>query len=153
MFPDQEPSLLQKRSRDPINWYPLSQVKLAWEPNEKPQERLKFPCNGSCSVMQDFPVKIKFSYVELMQFQALYYPCIKHFCIFKKETIDLLGNNFACDSLEDKYNKTRNLIGCIQAIYKHLSKAMESKQLFSKGIFNVTCISMTYLPLAPWRYS
>ena len=52
-------------------------------------------------------MKIKFSYVELMQFQALYYPCIKYFCIFKKEIIDLPGNNFACDSLEDKYNKTQ----------------------------------------------
>ena len=50
--------------------------------------------------------------------------------------MDLPGNNFACDSLEDKYNETyidiyrRVYAG---AIYKHLSKAIENKQRFSKA--------------------
>ena len=56
--------------------------------------------------MQDFPVKIKFYYVELTQFQVFQYPCMKYYCSFKRETINLLRNNFACDSLEDRYNKT-----------------------------------------------
>ena len=87
----------------------------------------------------------------MTQFQVLYYPCIKYYCIFKRESFDLLRNSFACDSLGDEYNKTYTSIeekaSDIQIIVKRDGK----QTTFSEGIF--TYISMTYLQLAQRRRS
>ena len=38
-LPDHVPSALHERKEDPPIWYPVSQEREAWEPNEDPQER------------------------------------------------------------------------------------------------------------------
>ena len=37
-LPDHVPSALHERNKDPVIWYPVSQERKAWEPNEDPQE-------------------------------------------------------------------------------------------------------------------
>ena len=38
-LPDHVPSSLHERKGDPAIWYPVLQVREAWEPNEYPHER------------------------------------------------------------------------------------------------------------------
>ena len=62
LLPDQFPSSLHDRSRDPISLYPCLHEIEAWEPNDDPHEReVMEPNIGGWRIGQDFPVDMNCS--------------------------------------------------------------------------------------------